>query len=65
MLVITLIPFYSHQIDFRYLALNKYGHELTVVIPIPIKNSASKNYTEIDLSDLNSQIKKQYDILVS
>lgn len=67
-LVITPTPFYSHQIVFRALcsALNKRGHELTVVTLQPMKDSTLKNYTEIDL-DLNSynQLKKQYTDSVS
>lgn len=66
-LVITPTPFYSHQIVFRSLclALHKRGHELFVVTPLPIKDSTLKNYTEIDLSDFNSLVKKQYNSFVS
>lgn len=65
-LVITPTPFYSHQIVYRSLclALNKRGHELIVVTPHAIKDSTLNNYTEIDLSDLNSVVKQNYNKLV-
>ncbi|TGZ49803.1 Ecdysteroid UDP-glucosyltransferase [Temnothorax longispinosus] len=52
-----------HHVVFRALclALNKRGHELTVITPHPIKDSTLKNYTEIGL-DLH-EINKYYHLV--
>ncbi|KAG7204741.1 hypothetical protein KM043_005155 [Ampulex compressa] len=52
-LVVTVVPSFSHQIVFRSLCLglHRRGHEMVVVTPNPIKDPTMANYTEIDLSE--------------
>lgn len=59
-LVITVAPFYSHQIVFRSLclALNKRGHEIVILTPRPMRDRTLKNYTEIDSSSTISIIEE-------
>ncbi|XP_043256096.1 uncharacterized protein LOC122399462 [Colletes gigas] len=52
-LAIVPTPSYSHQIPFRalWLELNKRGHEIVFVSPIPIPNLNLTNFTQIDVGE--------------
>lgn len=56
-------PFMSHQIVHRSftLTLHKRGHELVVFTPFPLRDRTLNNYTEIDLSYMNSLIEEYND----
>ncbi|XP_076178991.1 uncharacterized protein LOC143152578 [Ptiloglossa arizonensis] len=53
-LAIVPTPSYSHQIPFRPLCLelNKRGHDVVYVTPIPIPNLNLTNFVQIDVSGL-------------
>ncbi|XP_076627997.1 uncharacterized protein LOC143345094 [Colletes latitarsis] len=59
-LAIIPTPSYSHQIPFRvlWLELNKRGHEIVFVSPIPIPNLNLTNFTQIDIGTTYRSRKK-------
>ncbi|XP_076227850.1 UDP-glycosyltransferase UGT5-like [Nomia melanderi] len=59
-LAIVPTPSYSHQIPFRplWLELNKRGHDIVLVTANPIPNLDRKNFTQINVGQSYSEIRK-------